>query len=25
MESKEFTIEFIMGDGSSKAVTFAPE
>ena len=25
MESKEFTIEFIMVDGSSKAVTFAPE
>jgi len=24
-ESKEFTIEFIMGDGSSKAVTFAPK
>ena len=25
MKNKKFTIEFIMGDGSSKAVTFAPE
>ena len=25
MESKNFTIEFIMGDGSSKVVTFSPK